>query len=50
MLKKVDIGTGIQSIGFYAFVDTPVEILICRATTPPSVGTGHNNYRLGLYH
>ena len=49
-LKKVDIGTGITSIGYYSFVDSPVETVICRAITPPSVGTGHNNYRLGLYH
>ena len=50
MLKKVDIGTGIQSIGFYAFADSPVEVLICRAATPPTLESGHNNYRLGLYH
>lgn len=48
-LKKVDLGIGITSIGFFAFVNDPVEVLICRATTPPSLGTGHNNYRLGLY-
>lgn len=48
-LKKVDIGTGITSIGFYAFVNNPVEVLICRATTPPILANGHNNYRLGLY-
>ena len=37
------------SIGFYAFVNDPVEVLICRAVTPPVLETGHNNYRLGLY-
>lgn len=48
-LKKVDIGTAITSIGFYAFVNDAVEVLICRATTPPTLGTGHNNRKLGLY-
>ena len=38
-LKKLTLGTGVTSIGDYAFSATDLEHLICRAVVPPTIET-----------
>jgi len=43
-LTKVDIGTGVTNIVAGCFRDVPLEVLVVRPTTPPTLGDTFNNF------
>ncbi len=44
-LKRVTIGSGVESIGDYAFASYDLSIVVCLATTPPTIQS--NTFKLG---